>query len=122
MGYYTGPVWGAEGYALTPAGARKLLAYRNLQLYIIDQAMERFWENHLESLAVHPFQLRQAPEERLPSMIGYDPAVEAERSRDQHRSMRRRIRRTVDSVRRRWYNAWVRGIWWDPPRRIFRDR
>lgn len=121
VGYYTGPVWGAEGYALTPAGARKLLAYRNLQLYIVDQAMERFWENHLISLGVYPFQLRQAEEEHIPSTIGYDPGFEAERSRAQHRNLRRRFRRAIDSIHRRWYNARVRGILWDPPRRMFRS-
>lgn len=118
VGYYTGPVWGAEGYALTPLGAKKLLAYRDLQLFIIDQAMERVWENRLDSLGVFPFQLRQAPESQLPSTIGYAPEAELARSRAQ-KTWRRRLRRGCDNIARRWYNLTVRGIFWDPPRDLF---
>jgi glycosyl transferase family 25 len=121
VGYYTGPVWGAEGYALTPKGAEKLLNYKDLQLYIIDQAMERFWANGLESLGVHPFQLRQVEEAVLPSMIGYGASQEIANTRAQHRSIHRWFRRKSDVVLRRWHNLVHRGIFWDPPKSVFRN-
>ncbi|MFU2047874.1 glycosyltransferase family 25 protein [Avibacterium gallinarum] len=60
----------AQGYAITPDVARKLLDYCKVWIFPVDDQMARFYENKIENFAIYPPCIDRI--EEIDSLIGED--------------------------------------------------
>lgn len=96
---------GTEAYALSQAGARRLLAYSDPVVHPVDEAIDRYWESGLDTYALLPYPVRG--DRRYASTIDV-PLVRRRSALPEEsgalRSFKRRVRRWRESLQRRWYN------------------
>jgi glycosyl transferase family 25 len=91
---------GAHAYALSRRGAQKLIAYCSRIVWPIDTAIDRFWDNDMDILAVQPYPVRGLLD--LPSIIGVRGKESVTRIPYAVRT-RRRVLKLRDSIRKRTY-------------------
>jgi glycosyl transferase family 25 len=96
---------GTQGYALSLAGARRLLEYTRDVVYPVDEAIDRYWENGLDLYALMPYPVADDP--RYASTIHGAEGRPAKVRRSLPEQAARRWMRFGDMVRRGWHNLTV---------------
>lgn len=89
----------ATGYFITPQAARKLLNYAQEWIYNVDIAMDRYWENQLDFLAITP----ACVEPDLQAM-SYIEMNEPNKAKSLTIKMRREYFKLKDNIFRTLYN------------------
>jgi glycosyl transferase, family 25 len=107
---HRGPA-GTLGYALTPAGAGKLLRYTERVVHPVDEAIDRYWEHRLDTYAVLPYPV--VPDAQHPSTIDGPHGPRRRVAPQEGRwvpTVRRRLRWWRSSLQRRRYNWFALGL------------
>lgn len=99
---------GTQAYAVSAAGARKLLAQTERIDYPVDEAMDRYWESGLDVYALWPYPVRDDP--RYGSTIAAPGTRRLTPARGLERAAYR-ARRLGSSLQRRWYTLRTWGLW-----------
>lgn len=91
----------AQGYAITPDVARKLLDYCKVWIFPVDDQMARFYENKIENFAIYPPCIDRV--ESIASLIGEDKRGEKNLSvwskiRREYFNLKDRINRFVHNL------------------------
>lgn len=95
-----GTAYGTQGYALTRAGARRLVDHCRVIRRPIDDAMDRSWVHGVRNLALYPAPILEAT---VPSDIGASRF--APKTHPSYHAPRQRIVRQLDRMRMRLMKA-----------------
>ncbi|SEQ02340.1 glycosyl transferase, family 25 [Solimonas aquatica] len=103
--YLKGP-FGTQCYALSPQGARALLAHSQVWIDAVDMVLDAFWTHGLACYAIVPYHIRHDEPGVTPaSLIGNS---RFEQRRSLARRLRRKLTRMGDHLQRDWFNLWHR--------------
>lgn len=98
--FLKGP-YGLQCYALSPAGAQRLVDHASIWINAVDTYVDQFWEHGLASFAIVPFHLSSGSDETPPTTIGQ---ARYEIQRSWHRSVRRNLTQLWYRMRRAAFN------------------
>lgn len=99
--------FGVYGYALSPAGAQRLVDGCSRIVRSIDEAVDRFWSHGVLPYAVIPYPAWESPAQ--PSIIDAEIVRKGWRPASRWERLRLRTRRHGDSIVRRIFNWRVPG-------------
>lgn len=101
--YLKGP-FGTQCYALSPQGARALLAHSQVWIDAVDMVLDAFWTHGLACYAIVPYHVsHDEPGVTPASLIGNS---RFQQRRSLARKLRRKITRMGDHLQRDWFNLW----------------
>ena len=96
---------GTQGYMLTKAAARRLIAYYTKITAPVDWILMRYWEHKLGSYSLFPFPV---VEQHIPSTIGLRASVTQTQFFDR---VVRFCWRMHDGMKREWFDRWTAERW-----------
>lgn len=90
----------AQGYAITPEAAKRLLVFCQIWIYPVDDQMARFYENKIENFAIYPPCIDRAG--GVVSLIGEEQR--GEKNLSLFSKVRREYFNFKDRIKRCWHN------------------